>query len=120
MALDVMRGSTLALVGALAIGGCSGAPDRHAAGDTVTFEGRVVSVDTQPWAYDGNAVVVVDSATRGRVAVQLPARWNLCRAAPVDVGRLESGSRARVVGETGAEGEVVVCADASHRLERVD
>src|SRR5687768_9293749 len=55
------------------------------AGTQASIEGTVQSVDTAPWAFDGNATVTIDTTTHGRVDVQLPARWNLCKAsAPPD------------------------------------
>ncbi|MCL1633369.1 hypothetical protein M2650_01740 [Luteimonas sp. SX5] len=87
----------------------------QSAGQT-SIEGAIAAIDTAPWAYDGNAVIQVDAAGRGRVAVQLPARWNLCKAAPVNVEALAVGMRVRVVGAAGAEGELVVCQDEAHRL----
>lgn len=83
---------------------------------TVRTTGTIVSIDTAPWAYDGHAVVRLESAD-GRLAVLLPARWNLCQATPVDVEALGPGMRVEVVGEQDPEGGVVVCADASHRLQ---
>ena len=70
---------------ALATASCATPSDAPPATDgNISVEGVVASIDTQPWTYDGNAVVEVDVAGRGRVAVQLPARWNLCKAAAVD------------------------------------
>ncbi|WP_225765992.1 hypothetical protein [Stenotrophomonas sp. Marseille-Q4652] len=85
-------------------------------GSTVTIEGVVASIDTQPWTYDGHAVVQVDVVGRGRVAVQLPARWNLCQAAPVDVQALAVGTRVQAVGSAEGDGAITVCSDAAHRL----
>lgn len=83
--------------------------------------GVVASIDTGPWTYDGNAVVQVETAGGRRLQVQLPARWNLCQAAPVDIEALAVGMRVDVVGAVaGEEDVVVVCADASHRLAPVD
>ncbi|MGY1520333.1 hypothetical protein ACW5DW_07845 [Luteimonas sp. A482] len=84
------------------------------------IEGTVASIDTQPWTYDGNAVIRVDTADRGSVAVELPARWNLCKAAPVDVEALAVGMRVRAMGAAGGEGGLVVCEDAAHRLVPVE
>lgn len=112
----------LPLTGALALAAtaCTTSPDAPAAepqsSGPVAIEGTVASIDTQPWAYDGNAVVQVDAAGRGRVAVQLPARWNLCQAAPVDVEALAVGMRVQAVGAPSGEGGLVVCADPAHRL----
>lgn len=98
-------------IGCAATGGAS-----LQAGSQIAIEGAIASIDTAPWAYDGNAVVQIDTSDRGRVAVQLPARWNLCKAAPVNMEALSVGTRVRAVGTVGAEGEVVVCQDATHRL----
>lgn len=98
-------------IGCAATGGAS-----LQAGSQIAIEGAIASIDTAPWAYDGNAVVQVDTSDRGRVAVQLPARWNLCKAPPVNMEALAVGVRVRAVGAAGAEGEVVVCQDESHRL----
>ena len=75
-----------------------------------------MSIDTQPWTYDGHAVVMLDTAQRGRIAVKLPARWNLCKAAAVDIEALQVGEAARVVGALDADGGVVVCEQATHLL----
>lgn len=90
-------------------------------GQQATLEGDVVSVDTDPWAYDGNAVVTVATATAGTVSVQLPARWNLCKAQPLDdVQALRPRDRVEVVGTVTAPGEVVVCEQPQHRLRKID
>lgn len=91
-------------------------PMQEAAAGPVHATGTVRAIDTDPWAYDGNAVVQVDTAGRGRIDVQLPARWNLCQAAPVDVGALAVGMEVDVVGAAAGGGDVVVCGDPSHRL----
>jgi hypothetical protein len=103
---------------ALSLAACASAPgDASSPGDPVEVTGVIAAIDTRPWAYDGNAVVEVDvEATGRRLAVQLPARWNLCAAPPVDVDTLSPGQRVRVVGEAGQGNELVVCQDASHRL----
>ena len=92
-----------------------------AVGQQATLEGNVVSVDTDPWAYDGNAVIMVSTATAGTVNVQLPARWNLCKAQPLDdLQSLQPRDRVEVVGTVTAPGEVVVCEQPQHRLRKVD
>ncbi|NZA26552.1 hypothetical protein H0E84_09150 [Luteimonas sp. SJ-92] len=106
---------------ALAVAGCAttaGAP--LAAGAQAAVEGTVVSVDTQPWTYDGHAVVEIDTRGHGRMAVHLPARWNLCKAPPVEVEALAVGMPVRAVGTVGAEGEMMVCESETHRLVPVD
>ncbi len=82
----------------------------------MTIVGPIVSIDTDPWAYDGNAVVLVDADGRGRMAVELPARWNLCEAEPVDVAALIVGMRVQAVGAPTGDGVLVVCEAAAHRL----
>src|SRR5690606_11091638 len=83
-------------------------------------EGRIVSIDPQPWTSDGNAVIRIDSVDRGSVAVALPARSILCQAAPVDVEALAIGMRVRAEGSADGEGGLVVCHDATHRLVQLD
>ncbi|TDK21505.1 hypothetical protein E2F46_14820 [Luteimonas aestuarii] len=107
-----------ALCAVLVVAACANTPDDASApGGRIDVTGVIASIDTQPWMYDGNAVVEVDvEAPRRRMAVQLPARWNLCVAEPVDVEALSVGQRVRVVGNAGNRREIVVCQDASHRL----
>lgn len=89
-------------------------------GQQATIEGDVVSVDTNPWAYDGNAVVTVSTAVAGTVSVQLPARWNLCKAKPLeDVQALKPRDRVQVVGMVTAPGELMVCGQPQDRLRKV-
>lgn len=98
-------------------------PAVSAAGAQLTIEGTVASVDTAPWAYDGNAVVQVSGTAHGTVAVQLPARWNLCRARPVEeVQGLQKDMRVRVrvTGTVDAPDRMTVCEHASHGLQRID
>lgn len=120
-------GFAIALAGATA--GCSavdggtlpstvGAP---AAGPDVEVRGTVAGIDTAPWAYDGNAVLLVASDSHGRVSVQLPARWNLCKAKGGDIVQtLAVGDRVLVRGRSTGAGEVTVCESADHLLRRLD
>ena len=115
-----MLGVAVALI---ALSACATTPTGGAlvVGQQATFEGDVVSVDTNPWAYDGNAVVTVSTAAAGTVRVQLPARWNLCKAQPLeDVQALKPRDRVQVVGTVTAPGELVVCAQPEHRLRRIE
>jgi hypothetical protein len=120
-ALPVIR--LLATLTALAaLSGCA-TPAKDGAlsvGQEVTVEGNVVSVNTDPWTYDGNAVVTV-STDAGSVSVQLPARWNLCKAQPLgDIQGLKPQDRVQVVGTVTAPGEMVVCAQPQHRLTKME
>lgn len=88
-------------------------------GQQATISGDVVGVDTDPWAYDGNAVITVATATAGTVKVQLPARRNLCKAQPLDdVQALKPGDRVEAVGTVTAADELVVCEQPQHRLNK--
>lgn len=101
-----------------ALSGCATVPAGSAlsVGQEATIEGNVVSVNTDPWAYDGNAVVMVSTAT-GDVRVQLPARWNLCKAQPLDdIQSFEPNDRVQAVGTVTGPGEMVVCGQPEHRL----
>ena len=90
-------------------------------GQQATIEGEVVSVDTAPWAYDGNAVLTVSTASAGTVSVQLPARWNLCKAqAPADVQALKPRDRVQATGTVTAPDTLVVCEQPQHALRRVE
>lgn len=111
-----------------ALSACAGTPTTTApttaallVGQQATIQGQVVGVDTDPWAYDGNAVVTVSTATAGSVSVQLPARWNLCKAQPFgDVQALKPRDRVEAVGTVTAPGELVVCEQPQHRLRKLD
>lgn len=90
-------------------------------GEQVTIEGDIVRVDTSPWAYDGNAVVTVSTQTHGAINVQLPARWNLCKAQPLgDIQSLKPDDRVQATGTASAPGELVVCEQPGHRLQRIE
>ncbi len=91
------------------------------AGQEASIEGDVISVDTAPWAYDGNAVVTVASATSGTVKVQLPARWNLCKAQPhAGIQEFKPGNRVCAVGTVADDNSLVVCAQPQHQLRKID
>jgi hypothetical protein len=120
------------ITAALALSACTTAPFATApsatapsgaalvGGHQATIEGEVASVDTAPWAYDGNAVVTVSTRTAGTVSVQLPARWNLCKARPLDdVQALKPRDRVQAVGTVSAPGTLVVCEQAQHTLRRL-
>ena len=111
----------LGLVLLCGAGGCAVAPSAptFTTGEDVAFDGRVVSVDTAPWAYDGNAVVVVATDASREVRVQLPARWNLCKAPAVDAQALKAADRVHVVASAEDAGSVTVCTSAEHRLTRI-
>jgi acid phosphatase class B len=112
----------------LAMSACATAPPPTASsttarvvGQQATIEGAVVSVDTAPWAYDGNAVVTVSTTGAGTVRVQLPARWNLCKAQPPgDVQALKPRDRVQAIGTVTAPDTLVVCEQPQHTLRKVE
>jgi len=84
-------------------------------------EGEVASVDLSPMAYDGDALIVVRSATQGDITVHLPARRNLCKAQGLDLmDELKPGERVRVEGVATGSGEIRLCQDAADRLQRIE
>jgi len=99
-----------------AVSGCAGTPPPVAVDGRAGMEGRIASIDLQPWTYDGNAVVELDTVAHGTVVVELPARWNLCKAPPVDTDILTVGTRVRAVGALAGERRLVVCGDKAHLL----
>ena len=124
MRLRVLTRSVPCLVGSVfalaALGACSTSPTATAlvVGQQATLEGKVVKVDTTPWTYDGSAVVT-SATSAGDVNVQLPARWNLCKAPPPDdVASLKAGDVVQAIGEVTGSNEMVVCALPEHRLQR--
>jgi hypothetical protein len=116
-----MRHPAFVLTALALLAGCaaSRATDAFVAGQEVAFDGRVTSIDTAPWAYDGNAVVVISVEPSRVVRVQLPARWNLCKAPSVDTHSLEAGDRVHVVATAYETDSVTVCERAEHRRQRI-
>ena len=109
----------LALAMAMAASSCAapgGTAGPGSVGTTVTVEGTLASIDTKPWAYDGNAIAMIDTSPGTRVEVQLPARWNLCQAQAVDVEALAVGMQVQAVGARAQDGIVTVCTGSDHRL----
>lgn len=105
---------------ALVLAGCQTPVATDRAGTTGTVEGRVVAIDRDPWMYDGNATMRVESAS-GAVTVEIPARLNLCPAPGVGAfPEIEVGDRIRARGEVGSEGRITVCNGAGHALQRLD
>ncbi len=99
------------------LAGCATASNEHPeAGAQASVEGVIASIDTKPWTCDGSAVIQIDTRMQGRIHVRLPARWNLCRAPPVDMEALAVGMAVRAIGAADVEGGVVVCQDGAHRL----
>lgn len=109
---------------AVVLSGCATAPANTASlveGQQAMIEGEVVNVDTAPWAYDGNAVITVSTRNTGIVRVQLPARWNLCKAQPIgDVQALKPKDRVHVAGTVAEAGTLVVCEQPQHHLRKVE
>ena len=122
---DLSGGYNIAIAGVLfGMAGC--AATGSAAGpivvdQRVVVEGEVASVDLSPMAYDGDALVVVTSATQGAITVHLPARRNLCKAQGLDLmDELKAGDRVRVEGLATGSAEIRLCQDAADRLQRIE
>ncbi|HEY1140341.1 MAG TPA: hypothetical protein VGE88_09070 [Lysobacter sp.] len=116
------RITTAALL-AIALAGCATrpAPQAWTVGEEATIEGEILAVDTAPWAYDGNAIVRVATVQQGTVQVQLPARWNRCKAEPLgDVQSLQPHDRIHASGTVIAPDAVLVCAQPQHHLRKAD
>lgn len=87
----------------------------------VVAEGRVMSVDASPMAYDGCALVVLDSASHGPLTVHLHAGANLCRAQDLGLlGELRIGDPLQVEGLATRPADITVCQEPPHRLQRID
>jgi hypothetical protein len=113
--------AVIATFAALSACATAPAPTALSTGQQATIEGEVVGVDTAPWAYDGHAVVTVSTTAAGTVRVQLPARWNLCKAQPLgDIQVLKPRDRVQATGTVSAPGELVVCEQPDHRLQRIE
>ena len=116
----------IATAAALLLGMAGCAATGSAAGPMVVdqravIEGQVASVDLSPMAYDGDALVVVTSATQGDITVHLPARRNVCKAQGLDLmDELKPDDRVRVEGLTTGAGEIRLCQDVADRLQRID
>ena len=78
---------------ALAATGCMTTPTAAplVTGSQATVVGTIASIDTQPWTYDGNAVVLIDSAGQGRSPEgSLAARTSPGAAADLRLDELRS------------------------------
>ena len=119
--LRVLRLAAIAAI-CLALAACvTTAPASLVVGQQATIEGEVVRVDTDPWAYDGNAVVTVASVSAGTVNIQLPARWNRCKAERLDdVQGLRPHDRVQAVGTVIATDALMVCEQPQHVLRKVE
>lgn len=112
--------AVVAIVVLAACTGPGGPRPSTSTGSEIEFEGRIESIDLAPWAYDGNARLVVRTTSQGELAVELPARWNLCRATGIgEAASFAAGHRVRVAGTMTAPGTVTVCERATHRIARL-
>lgn len=86
---------------------------------TTTVSGTVTNVDTSPWAFDGNAIVLVETDQGDSVEVQIPARINLCPAQSAIATDLAVGEMVEVNG-TMFEGAIIPCQSADHYLRVIE
>lgn len=118
VAIALTAGLLLGLAGCAATGS---AARPLAADQRVVVEGQVVSVDTSPMAYDGDALVMVTGTAHGAVTVHLPARRHLCKAQGLELlEELKPGERIRVEGVATGPADIRLCQDAADRLQRID
>lgn len=104
---------------ALLVSSCTSRPEPYeASGGGIV--GTISSVDLSPMAYDGDAVIQMETDTGELLRVLIAARMNLCAATGLDlVGQLEEGDRITVSGDR--EGDAIrPCTDSSHRLARLE
>ena len=88
-------------------------PDRR-------VQGEVLDVDASPMAYDGDAVIRVQTEAGEEVRVLIPARLNLCAAEGLGLySELEPGDRVEVQGLGQEEASVRPCESESHYLRRL-
>jgi len=102
-----------------------GAPSDDAAppsGPDLTYSGTVVSVNLEPIAADGPAVVTLRTSAGMNVKINVPSFGiNLCkaRASIADVSTLKTGDKIEARGAVGADGTIVPCQSEAHYLRVV-
>lgn len=100
----------------LLVSACSSPPEASGGG----VIGTVTSVDLAPMAYDGDAVIVMETGGGEVVTVRVAARMNLCDASGLAlVGELVPGDRIEVTGSMDPDGSIRPCTDPSHFIARV-
>ncbi len=119
------RGRCVSVLGTgLVVTACLGsgeAPGEEAlpVGEDVELEGVVLEIDRTPMFVDGDGELRLRVDQHGVVLVRIPARERVCEArgrATFDSLEVDEGVRVR--GRVTAPGELTVCADRSHLLER--
>ena len=78
--------------------------------------GTVVSIDREPMAYDGDALIEL-ATDAGPVTVHVAARMNLCKASGLSlIGSLQVGDTVEVRGERSVDGSILPCASSEHAI----
>lgn len=101
---------------------CASTPSTGAlaAGREAVVTGRVTAVDRDPWAYDGDGLLVLATDTHGTVTVHVPARINLCRAQGLDLFTTATiGQRIVAAGTATGATDLSVCLEPTHHLRVV-
>jgi hypothetical protein len=88
-------------------------------GTTATVSGTVTDVDTSPWAFDGNAIVMIETDQGDSVEIQIPARINLCPAQSAIATNLAVGEMVEVSGNM-FEGAIVPCQSTDDYLRVIE
>lgn len=89
-------------------------------GEDVRLEGRVMEVDATPMFVDGDGEITLHTERHGQVLVRIPAGERLCNAQGLGVfTSLASGDSVRAVGRVTRPGEVTVCVEESHLLQKL-
>ncbi len=98
--------------------GC--APGEAPTSSDSSFTGVLTSVDRSAMAYDGDAVLMIDSGGE-TVVIRVPARINLCSAREqIQLDQLRVGERVEVRGVLGSDGAIIPCENPRHLLRRLE
>ena len=90
-------------------------------GDDIQLEGRVVEVDATPMFVDGDGEIILGTEDHGQVLVRVPARERPCRAQGLGVfPSIAPSDSIRVIGRATGPGELTVCVEETHVLEKLE
>ncbi len=86
--------------------------------DSVAVTGGISAINTDALAYDGPAIITLETLESEILTIEIPAQINLCPAADaiVSLNDLSIGDVVAVNGEVSDSGNIVVCANQNHYL----